>query len=113
MFRDYHLQASKVSKSGSNHDINLKSVAVAFALAGFWINQVFFYGNDPFKTACQLHTTDDEVITAGIWTIHFGLDNNMWASERKCQPYYCRYGIDVVGLLETVFKEHLWEQRFN
>lgn len=92
----------KVSKSGSNHnDINLKSVAVAFVLCGFWITKSF-YENDPFKNGLPTpHHADDEVITAGIWTIHFGLDNNMWASEKKMSRIIADMELDVVGLLET------------
>ncbi|KAL8821686.1 MAG: hypothetical protein Q9223_000323 [Gallowayella weberi] len=44
---------------------------------------------------------DDKVITAGIWTIHFSLDNDMWSSERRMRDLIQELEIDVIGLLES------------
>ncbi|KAI1089270.1 Frag1/DRAM/Sfk1 family-domain-containing protein [Rostrohypoxylon terebratum] len=44
---------------------------------------------------------DSRVITAGIWTIHFSLDNDMWSSEYRMRDLIKELEIDVVGLLET------------
>ncbi|KAL8681276.1 MAG: hypothetical protein Q9186_002587 [Xanthomendoza sp. 1 TL-2023] len=44
---------------------------------------------------------DDKVITAGIWTIHFSLDNDMWSSERRMRDLIKELEIDVMGLLES------------
>lgn len=44
---------------------------------------------------------DSKLITAGIWTIHFGLDNDMWASEDRMSELLSDMELDVVGLLET------------
>lgn len=44
---------------------------------------------------------DSKLITAGIWTIHFGLDNDMWASEDGMMYLIKEMELDVVGLLET------------
>lgn len=44
---------------------------------------------------------DDKVITAGIWTIHFSLDNDMWSSERRIRDLLKELEVDVIGLLET------------
>ncbi|KAL6721126.1 Protein cwh43 [Lecanora helva] len=44
---------------------------------------------------------DDKVITAGIWTIHFSLDNDMWSSERRIRDLVKELELDVVGLLES------------
>ena len=40
-------------------------------------------------------------ITAGIWTIHFSLDNDMWSSERRMRDVIKELEIDVMGLLES------------
>jgi endonuclease/exonuclease/phosphatase family metal-dependent hydrolase len=40
-------------------------------------------------------------ITAGIWTIHFSLDNDMWSSERRMRDIIKELEIDVIGLLES------------
>ncbi|OTB03228.1 hypothetical protein M426DRAFT_322018 [Hypoxylon sp. CI-4A] len=44
---------------------------------------------------------DSRVITAGIWTIHFSLDNDMWSSEYRMRDLMKELEIDVIGLLET------------
>jgi hypothetical protein len=40
-------------------------------------------------------------MTAGIWTIHFGLDNDMWASEVRMRNVIQELEMDVVGFLES------------
>ncbi|PKS04956.1 hypothetical protein jhhlp_008322 [Lomentospora prolificans] len=44
---------------------------------------------------------EDRLITAGIWTIHFSLDNDMWSSEYRMRDLIKELEIDVVGLLES------------
>ncbi|OAA65382.1 Frag1/DRAM/Sfk1 [Niveomyces insectorum RCEF 264] len=44
---------------------------------------------------------EDRVVTAGIWTIHFSLDNDMWSSERRMRDLIKEAELDVVGLLES------------
>ena len=44
---------------------------------------------------------EDKVITAGIWTVHFSLDNDMWSSERRMRDLIKEMELDVVGLLES------------
>ncbi|CZS97954.1 related to CWH43-putative sensor/transporter protein [Rhynchosporium agropyri] len=44
---------------------------------------------------------DEKILTAGIWTIHFSLDNNMWSSEYRMRDVIKELEIDVIGLLET------------
>ncbi|KAG1502139.1 hypothetical protein G6F47_001841 [Rhizopus delemar] len=47
------------------------------------------------------YTTSEKSFTAGIWTIHFALDNDMWASERRMRDAIRDLELDVVGLLES------------
>lgn len=44
---------------------------------------------------------DANLITAGIWTIHFSLDNDMWSSEVRMRNLIKELEIDVIGLLES------------
>ncbi|KKA30860.1 hypothetical protein TD95_000749 [Thielaviopsis punctulata] len=44
---------------------------------------------------------DAKVLTAGIWTIHFSLDNDMWSSEKRMAALLREMEVDVVGLLES------------
>lgn len=43
----------------------------------------------------------EKVMTAGIWTVHFGLDNDMWASEKRMADVINELEIDVIGFLES------------
>jgi endonuclease/exonuclease/phosphatase family metal-dependent hydrolase len=44
---------------------------------------------------------EEKSITAGIWTIHFSLDNDMWSSEHRMRDAIRDLELDVVGLLES------------
>ncbi|MCJ1400815.1 hypothetical protein MMC11_004023 [Xylographa trunciseda] len=44
---------------------------------------------------------DDKVVTAGVWTVHFSLDNDMWSSEHRMRDVIKELEIDVMGLLES------------
>lgn len=74
--------------------ITLLTLAVACAIGGF------SYQIRPTGTPEPYHP-DSKLITAGIWTIHFGLDNNMWASEDGMSELFSDMELDIVGLLET------------
>ncbi|GAB1318140.1 Protein cwh43 [Madurella fahalii] len=43
----------------------------------------------------------DRLFTAGIWTIHFSLDNDMWSSEHRMRDLIKEMEVDVIGLLES------------
>ncbi|KAL5627781.1 hypothetical protein BROUX41_002529 [Berkeleyomyces rouxiae] len=49
----------------------------------------------------QPYHSDAKVITAGIWTIHFSLDNDMWSSEKRMAALIREMEVDVIGLLES------------
>ncbi|KIW69734.1 hypothetical protein, variant [Phialophora macrospora] len=44
---------------------------------------------------------EEKLLTAGIWTIHFSLDNDDWSSERRMRDAIKELELDVVGLLES------------
>lgn len=44
---------------------------------------------------------EEKVLTAGIWCIHFALDNDMWASEKRMMDLIDELDIDVIGFLES------------
>lgn len=45
------------------------------------------------------YTTSEKSFTAAIWTIHFALDNDMWASENRMRDAIRDLELDVVGKL--------------
>lgn len=47
------------------------------------------------------YNTEGHVLTTGIWTVHFGLDNDMWASETRMRDVIEELEIDVIGFLES------------
>lgn len=49
----------------------------------------------------QPYHKEQKLVTAGIWTIHFSLDNDMWSSERRMAAAIRDLELDVVGLLES------------
>lgn len=44
-----------------------------------------------------------KLFTAGIWTVHFGIDNEMWASEIRMRDAIRDLELDVVGILHLTF----------
>lgn len=52
-------------------------------------------------SSIQPHYPADRVFTAGIWTIHFSLDQSLWDSSRRIASLIDDMKLDVVGLLET------------
>lgn len=49
----------------------------------------------------QPYHPESKLMTAGIWTIHFGLDNDMWGSEGRMLHLIKDLELDVIGLLES------------
>ncbi|KAK8038241.1 hypothetical protein PG994_015008 [Apiospora phragmitis] len=84
------------SSTSSQHQ---KYHASALAL----INMLFLamaYLRFPTNDYVPYHA-DSQIITAGIWTIHFSLDNDMWSSEKRIRNLLKELEVDVVGLLES------------
>ncbi|KAF2233723.1 calcofluor white hypersensitive protein [Viridothelium virens] len=71
-------------------------ILVALQLLSVSISYLRFpsYNYEPYHP-------QDKLITAGIWTIHFSLDNDMWSSERRQRDAIKELELDVVGLLES------------
>lgn len=47
------------------------------------------------------HHANEKVMTAAIWTVHFGIDNDMWASEGRMRDVIEELEVDVIGFLES------------
>jgi len=45
-----------------------------------------------------------KLFTAGIWTVHFGIDNEMWASEIRMRDAIRDVELDVVGTSPVVWR---------
>lgn len=53
------------------------------------------------RSAPQPYHPEHKLITAGIWTIHFAIDNDMWNSELRMRDAIRDLELDVIGLLES------------
>ena len=74
-----------------------------FGVSTLLINVVFLcaaYVRHPTNDY-KPHHPEDRILTAGIWTIHFSLDNDMWSSEYRMRDLLKETELDVIGLLET------------
>ncbi|KYK54841.1 calcofluor white hypersensitive protein [Drechmeria coniospora] len=74
-----------------------------FAVSTLLVNIVFLcaaFMRFPTNDYKPYHAKD-RVLTAGIWTIHFSLDNDMWSSEYRMRDLIKEMELDVVGLLES------------
>lgn len=55
------------------------------------------YPTQPFKP----YNESSGSFTAGIWCVHFGLDNDMWSSEIRMRDLIRDAEVDIIGLLES------------
>lgn len=99
-----HTKIRKTAESaGSNSMALLKRISsqtvtvlvVLLALTGA-ISFKRFHRGDPVP-----YNQESKIMTAGIWTIHFGLDNDMWASEVRMRNIIEELEVDVIGFLES------------
>lgn len=74
----------------------IKRILITLSIISIVIAYLRFPKTDPTP-----YHPNSKLITAGIWTIHFGLDNDMWASEGRMINLIRELELDVVGLLES------------
>lgn len=93
--------------AGTINNIRSESLGNAFFKRIMLLAMVFIaliagitFEHRPIRLPQPYHP-DSQMITAGIWTVHFGLDNDMWASEERMVFLLKSMELDVVGLLET------------
>ena len=75
----------------------LLSWGLLFTLA---LSSIFAYQRLQHPVPAPVHP-ESQALTAGIWTIHFGLDNGLWNSETRMRDLIRDAELDVVGLLES------------
>lgn len=44
------------------------------------------------------YNKDAKVVSVGIWTVHFGIDNDMWSSERRMRDLIKEMEVDIIGM---------------
>lgn len=73
--------------------LKIVTVLVALSVATF-MHRLPTSPYEPFNASSQS-------FTAGIWCVHFGLDNDMWSSETRMRDLILDAKVDIIGLLET------------
>lgn len=91
---------NNVLSKGSSLGAKFVRRVCIFAVAILGLIGTFTYQLQP-KGVPQPYHPDSKLITAGIWTIHFGLDNDMWASEDRMIELIRDLELDVFGVLES------------
>merc|ERR1711939_1255550 len=91
-----HKQKTTSSPRGRKQSAYYLHILLALQLLAGSIAYLRFPTNDYVP-----YHKDEKLITAGIWTIHFSLDNDMWSSERRMRDAIKELELDVVGLLES------------
>lgn len=90
---------SKVAphRSGSSQHRKYYGVATLVINILFLCNAFMRFPTNDYKP----YHPEDRVLTAGIWTIHFSIDNDMWSSEYRMRDLIKELELDVIGLLES------------
>lgn len=88
----------KVKTSPTGRKVSAYYIHILFALQ--LLSASIAYLRFPTNNYEPYHK-DEKLVTAGIWTIHFSLDNDMWSSERRQRDAIKELELDVVGLLES------------
>lgn len=96
---NYRLRSEQLTKvKFSSCRILRQTLTIVTALSALAI-AIFIrrYPTEPFKP----YNEDSKSFTAGIWCVHFGLDNDMWSSETRMRDLIKDAELDIVGLLES------------
>ncbi|KAK9495605.1 Frag1/DRAM/Sfk1 family-domain-containing protein [Lipomyces doorenjongii] len=91
---------SSRAKSNSINFYKVRSFALIFLTSLSALAASIAYKRMSTETP-KPYNPDSKLMTVGIWTIHFGLDNDMWASEVRMRDAIQDLELDVVGLLES------------
>lgn len=87
------LPVVKKTESIARHAITLITVLLAIATA-------VTFNRTPTQDFVP-YNAGSKSFTAGIWCVHFGLDNDMWSSETRMLNLLREAEVDIVGLLES------------
>ncbi|KAF9111335.1 hypothetical protein BGX27_005068 [Mortierella sp. AM989] len=90
-----------ISETRKRSAFSIVRIYTKLALAGLVLSSIFVCLRRVPRTAPQPYHPEHKLITAGIWTIHFAIDNDMYNSEMRMRDAIRDLELDVVGLLES------------
>lgn len=98
-------QADEKVSDGALNKItkSLKTIKTRFGWVLFALlvlNTAIVFLRFPFEDPKPFRP-ETKSFTAGIWTVHFALDNDLWASEDRMRDLMYDLEVDVMGMLET------------
>ncbi|ODQ79445.1 hypothetical protein BABINDRAFT_22805, partial [Babjeviella inositovora NRRL Y-12698] len=98
---NYKLVAEKniPSEKSTKPQSSIAKIMVTYLVLVLALGGYFTYERIP--TTPVPFNAESRSFTAGIWTIHFGIDNDMWASEDRMRDLLMDAQVDIVGLLES------------
>ncbi|KAI1295223.1 hypothetical protein EDD11_007943 [Mortierella claussenii] len=90
-----------VSEARAQSAFSVARLYSKVSLVGLVLASIGICYNRLPKSAPQPHHPEHKLITAGIWTIHFAIDNDMYNSEIRMRDAIRDLELDVIGLLES------------
>ncbi|KAF9306288.1 hypothetical protein BGZ74_006794 [Mortierella antarctica] len=90
-----------VTEARSRAAFSAARLQAKISLVGLVLASIGICWNRLPKSAPQPYHPEHKLITAGIWTIHFAIDNDMWNSELRMRDAIRDLELDVIGLLES------------
>ncbi|KAF9272744.1 hypothetical protein BGZ68_002124, partial [Mortierella alpina] len=90
-----------VSEARSRSAFSVARLYSKLSLVGLVLASLSVCYNRLPKSTPQPYHPDHKLITAGIWTIHFAIDNDMYSSEIRMRDAIRDLELDVIGLLES------------
>ncbi|KAF9546488.1 hypothetical protein EC957_009701 [Mortierella hygrophila] len=90
-----------ISEAKARSSFNAARVYAKLSLVGLVLASIGVCYNRLPKSTPQPHHPEHKLITAGIWTIHFAIDNDMYNSELRMRDAIRDLELDVIGLLES------------
>jgi hypothetical protein len=90
-----------ISDIKARSSFNAARVYAKLSLVGLVLASIGVCYNRLPKSTPQPYHPEHKLITAGIWTIHFAIDNDMYNSELRMRDAIRDLELDVIGLLES------------
>ncbi|KAI0129057.1 Frag1/DRAM/Sfk1 family protein [Xylariales sp. AK1849] len=100
----WNLTSTNARRQGTHNPAASQSQHRKYHTSALALINVFFLASAYFRFPSNNHESyhkDSRVLTAGIWTIHFSFDNDMWSSEYRMRDLIKELEIDVIGVLES------------
>ncbi|KAI8342279.1 Frag1/DRAM/Sfk1 family-domain-containing protein [Chlamydoabsidia padenii] len=98
----YNARKADIKKVTQLHIVKDTRFLSRLSIAGILVSSILVALNRNLSAVSPApFTTSAKSFTAAIWTIHFALDDDMWASEVRIRDALRDLELDVVGLLES------------